>query len=74
MDAWAWARASISTLLPATAETTWGPFTNSAPFLLITVISLMPAMAEAMPPHWPSTTAICGTTPLSSLALPAISA
>ena len=68
------ARVSMSTSLPATAETTIGPLTNSAPFLLITVMSLMPAIAEAMPPQGPSTSATCGTTPEIAFALPAISA
>ena len=74
MDAWLWASSSMLTSLPAMAETTWGPLTNSSPFLLITTMSLMPAMAEAMPPQGPSTSAIWGTTPDSSLALPAICA
>ena len=62
----------MSTRLPEAAETTIGPLTNSAPFSLMTVMSVIPAIAEAMPPHGPSTSEICGTTPESALTRPAI--
>ena len=57
-EACAPASASISICLPAAAETTIGPLTNSWPFLLIIVTSVIPASAEAMPPQGPSTSEI----------------
>ena len=73
-EAWGPASTFISISLPVTADTTMGPLTNSAPLSLMTVTSVMPAMAEAMPPHWPSTSEIWGTTPDSALTRPAICA
>ena len=65
---------SSESSLPATAETTRGPLTKRLPFLLMTTTSLMPAMAEAVPPQCPSTSVTCGTTPDRALTRPAIMA